>query len=78
VKGILLKQNANGWIQIGIVFYDPPCFKLKREHVSKYDIIGTHTEIIEFTHPKFHYQKFREIIGTEKDNPEMLEGYIQD
>ena len=28
--------------------------------------------------PKFHHLHQGEIIGTEKDNPELLEGYIQD
>lgn len=80
-EGDIIEANANGWIQRGIVFYDPPCYKLKWTHVfppKRGGKGGSYNEIIEFTHPKFYYQKFREIIGTEKDNPEILEGHIQD
>lgn len=77
-EGDIIEANANGWIQRSIVFYYPPCCKLKWDHVSRHELVDNYTEIMEFTHPKFHYQIDREIIGTKKNNPELLEGYIQD
>lgn len=46
---------------------------MKWEHVFKSPNCDNYTEIIEFTHPKFFRSRQREIIGTEKDNPERLE-----
>ena len=36
-----------------------------------------YSEIVDFSHPKFYHSHQREIIGTEKDNPERLEGHPQ-
>ncbi len=64
-------------MQRDIVFYDPPCYKLKWKHVVPSPNADDYTEIIEFTHPKFFHSRQWEIRGTEKDNPERLEGHPQ-
>ncbi|KAF5420477.1 MAG: YopX protein, partial [Candidatus Methanocomedens sp.] len=56
-EGDIIKGDWHGWVQRDIVFYDPPCYKLKWKHVIPSPNADDYTEIIEFTHPKFFHSR---------------------